>query len=166
MDKGINHGNILRIADAFRLESVTFSPVARRKQRDYSGAYAALRWVPFRWVEPLEAISGAREAGFRIYGMTLAEGAVAVRDVEWSHPAAIVLGKELEGLPSDVAAACDELVARPLYGMITSLNVAVCCALVVEACFQAYLAADPAFAPARGASAGLLLPPKTQTPPG
>jgi tRNA G18 (ribose-2'-O)-methylase SpoU len=156
LDKGINHGNILRIADCFRLEQVIFSPVSRRKEKDFSGGFAALKWQPYKWQPTVQAVSEARDNGYRIYGLAMEEGAHPLREVEWQHPCAIVLGQELTGIDEGVLELCDEFLAIPMYGMFDSLNVAVSCALAVESCHSAYVAAHPDFQPARTASRTLL----------
>lgn len=160
LDKGINHGNILRIADCFRLEQVIFSPVSRRKEKDFSGGFAALKWQPYRWQPTVQAVTEARAQGYRIYGLSMGKGAEPLRNVEWQYPCAIVLGQELTGIDEDVMELCDEFLAIPMYGMFDSLNVAVSCALAVEACHSGYVAAKPDFMPARTASCTLL---KTQS---
>lgn len=156
LDKGINHGNILRIADCFRLQEVVFSPVSRCKEKDFSGGFAALKWQPYRWVEPAAIIADARKAGERIYGLTMDDNARPLRSVEWAHPCVIVLGQELTGIDEPVRKMCDEFIAVPMYGMIDSLNVAVSAALAVESCHSAYVAAHPDFRPAREVSRNLL----------
>lgn len=156
LDKGINHGNILRIADCFRLEQVIFSPVSRRKEKDFSGGFAALKWQPYKWQPTVQAVIETREQGYRIYGLALGEKSQPLRSIEWQHPCAIVLGQELTGIDEDVLELCDELLAIPMYGMFDSLNVAVSCALAVESCQSAYVTANEDFVPARTASRALL----------
>lgn len=156
LDKGINHGNILRIAECFRLREVTFSPVGRRKEIDYSGGFAALRWQPHAWQEPLEAVREHKRRGERVYALTLGEGATPLADVRWQFPCAIVLGQELYGVDPEVLHHCDESVAIPLYGMVQSLNVAVSAGIAVNAAIEAYAKENPDFLPARAASRSLL----------
>ncbi|MEO7453160.1 MAG: TrmH family RNA methyltransferase [Fimbriimonadales bacterium] len=156
LDKGINHGNILRIADCFRLEQVIFSPVSRRKEKDFSGGFAALKWQPYKWQPTVQAVSEAKDKGYRIYGLAMGDGAKPLRAIEWQYPCAIVLGQELTGIDADVLELCDDFLAIPMYGMFDSLNVAVSCALAVESCQSAFVAANPSFLPARTVSRTLL----------
>jgi tRNA G18 (ribose-2'-O)-methylase SpoU len=151
LDKGINHGNILRIADCFRLEMVTFSPVSRRKERDFSGGFAALKWQPYQWRSPVDSVQTARTEGYHVYALSVADECKPMRQVSWHHPCAIVLGQELTGIDEDVLAHCDESIYIPMFGMLDSLNVAVSCAVAVESCHSAYINAHPEFQPARGA---------------
>ncbi|MGI8922664.1 MAG: TrmH family RNA methyltransferase [Fimbriimonadales bacterium] len=156
LDKGINHGNVLRIAECFRAEEVCFSPVSRRKERDFSGGFAALKWQPYRWVETAQAVQEAKHDGFTVYGLTLADRSAPLRHVKWRHPAAIVLGQEWLGIDEDVLPLCDELIGIPLYGLVQSLNVAVAAALATESCFARFVEKNASFAPARQQSTQVL----------
>jgi tRNA G18 (ribose-2'-O)-methylase SpoU len=54
----------------------------------------------------------------------VAHGGKPLSDLELPEPTVFVLGAEREGLPSDVAASCDELVTIQTGGAAESLNVA------------------------------------------
>lgn len=156
LDKGINHGNILRVAECFRLEKVSFAPVSAEKEKEMSGGFAALKWQPREWREPEEALAEAKAEGYRLYGLTLGEASRPVHAVEWRFPAALAVGRELEGLDPDVAEACDEFVGVPLFGMVESLNVAVATGIAVWEMVKAYLATHPDFLPARASQRRML----------
>ncbi len=156
LDKGINHGNVLRIAECFRAEEVCFSPVSRRKEKDFSGGFAALKWQPYRWVETARAVQEAKRDGFTVYALALADQSVPLRRVRWRHPAAIVLGQEWHGIDEDVLPLCDEILGIPMYGVVQSLNVAISAALATESCFAQFVENNPAFAPARHHSRRIL----------
>ncbi len=155
LDKTINHGNILRIADCFRLERVSFAPVGRKKEKDYSGGFAALRWQPFRWIEPIEAIIEAKSNGAWIYGLTLEPSSKHINNVSFRFPATIVMGQELKGIDEDAKSLCDEFIGIPIYGMVQSLNVAVACGIAVSTAICQYAESNPDFIPARQASQNL-----------
>jgi tRNA G18 (ribose-2'-O)-methylase SpoU len=155
LDKAINHGNILRVAECFRLEEVLFAPTAKRKEQDFSGGFAALKWQPYSCTPTLDAVAKAKADGYRIYGLSINPRAVAIRKLEWEFPCALVLGRELEGIDPDVEDLCDELVAIPLYGMVQSLNVATCFAIAAEHAIAAYCEREPAFLPARSVASNL-----------
>lgn len=149
LDKGINHGNILRIAECFRVERVAFSPVSSEKEKDLSGGFAALKWQPREWKEPTAALEEARLLGYRVYGLTLGESSRPVHAVDWRFPAALAVGRELEGLDPEVAAACDEFVGIPLFGIVESLNVAVATGIALWEMVKACIAEHPHLQPAR-----------------
>lgn len=149
LDKGINHGNILRVAECFRVERVSFAPVSAEKEKDMSGGFAALKWQPREWREPTQALEEAGSAGYRVYGLTLGEQSRPVHAVEWRFPAVLAVGRELEGLDPEVAEACDEFVGVPLFGVVESLNVAVATGIALWEMVKACVAEYPELEPAR-----------------
>lgn len=154
LDKEINHGNLLRIAEAFRLELVVFAPDDR--PWDVSGAMGATVWQPFVRQPGGEAIMQARAGGYRIYGLDLHERARSIHGVAWQFPAALVVGEELHGLAEEHRSACDELVAIPLYGLMQSLNVAVATGICLDRMVESLANRDPRWRPVREASRRLL----------
>ncbi len=153
LDKEINHGNLLRIAEAFRLEMVQFAP---RPDRDFSGAMGGHVWQPYEWVEPESAISAAKKDGNTLYALDIADDAVDVHTIEWRFPAALLIGEELTGIPKEHSEACDFHVAIPLYGLMQSLNVAVATGICLDQMVAAAARIDPAYRPVRGISQRLL----------
>ena len=165
LGKAVNHGGLLRLAEAYRLELVDFQ-VEEDRVQDVSGVTGAHFWQEYRWIDAADSISEAKERGYRIYGLALEDGAVPLGDVEWEFPAAIVLGEEKTGIPPDVRELCDVKVAIPLFGMVTSINVGQAAAITVEAAVSAYRSQNPEFEPVRNASRRLLgLPDASYGPP-
>lgn len=155
MGKAVNHGGILRIAESFRCEHVTFEKEPD-DLRDFSGRMGAHVWQPYSWCDPNEAIAQAREDGYRIYGLTLTESAVSIDRVNWQFPAAIVLGEELAGIPPELEPLIDEAIAIPMFGLVGSLNVAAATAIVVSTAALQCHRQHPEFAPVRNLSRRLL----------
>jgi tRNA G18 (ribose-2'-O)-methylase SpoU len=159
MSKAVNHGGLLRLAEAFRLERVELAPEADGCI-DGSGARGSRELQPHRWIPAERAVGEARTEGLRVYGVTLAEGSRPLETVEWRFPCALVMGSEADGLPTEIVQACDETIAIPLFGLVTSLNVASAAALVVHAAMSAYVRRYPEFEPVRKESRALLgMPP-------
>jgi 23S rRNA (guanosine2251-2'-O)-methyltransferase len=69
-----------------------------------------------------------REAG--VYGAA-AEAERPYTEVDWSGRAVLVLGSEGSGLRPRVAATCDELIAIPTAGKVSSLNASVAAAVIL-----------------------------------
>jgi len=155
MSKAVNHGGLMRLAEAFRLERVDFSPEADGCI-DGSGARGSRELQPHCWVPADRAVAEAKAEGYRVYGVTLVPGAQPLDQVSWRFPCALVMGSEAEGLPPEVLEACDETIAIPLYGLVTSLNVASAAALVVHAAMGSYVRQNRDFEPVRWESRGLL----------
>ena len=129
MGKAINHGGILRIAEGFRCEMVTFAFEVDRFN-DFSGHKGSIRWQPYRWLDPLVALDQAE--GRQKVALTLSSNAVNFVDFDYKYPISLVVGSELDGVPQDVLDQCDAAVAIPMYGLMGSLNVATATAIVVQ----------------------------------
>lgn len=155
MEKAVNHGGILRTAEAFRLEQVDFQK-EEDEAYDFTGGMGSKHWQPMRWIDAEESILAAKKEGYLIYGLTLTDEAVPIHQVEWQFPAAIVLGKEKEGLPENLVQLCDTCIAIPMYGLITSLNVSASCAITVNSAITAYTNQNPDFEPVRNISRQLI----------
>lgn len=152
--KNVNHGGLLRLADAFRLERVDFSP-EEDGGVDMSGNRGTSQYQPFQWIPVEDAIAAARTDAYRVVAVTMSARSVALQRHEWHFPTALVLGSENEGIPPEVESLCDESVAIPLFGMVSSLNVVSAAAIVVHAAVHAYRQTAE-FAPARKGAARLL----------
>jgi len=87
-----------------------------------------------------DALGDARDAGFWIYGAAGAPigGATPVPydRPDYRAPVVLVMGAEGTGLRPRVASACDELVALPQRGRISSLNVASAAAVLLYEILQ------------------------------
>lgn len=155
LDKEINHGNILRISECFRAEEVIFG-TRGGDILDISGSVGAQVWQPWRWSDAEEILCELKAKGYHLYALHLSPQAKAVQKMTWQFPAALVLGQELEGFRPEVLALCDEHVAIPLYGLITSLNVAVATGICMHHIADYYHHHTPTFTPARAVSQRLV----------
>ncbi len=152
LGKAINHGGLLRIAEAFRCEMVTFS-FEEDRFNDFSGHKGSIRWQPYQWLPPLEALEKAK--GRQKVALTLTPEAVNLVDFEFKYPLTLVVGSELDGVPEDVVEQCDACVAIPMFGLMGSLNVATATAIVVHHVASLY-AKQSGFQPLRDQSKRLL----------
>lgn len=155
MGKVINHGGLLRIAEAFRLELITFAKEAS-DEKDFSGARGTWDWQPYSWTDTYEAVMDAKKAGRRIYCLTLDDRAKSYTEIEWQFPAALVVGEEEFGIHPDVLAEADETVAIPLYGLITSMNVGQAAAITLASMVESLRRQDSSVMPVRNVSRRLL----------
>lgn len=155
LGKAVNHGGILRLAEAYRLEKVIYE-VEPDRAKEFSGVRGAHVWQPWEWTEkPVDVIRQAKANGVKIYGLSLTPNAVPVQICNWSFPAMLVLGEELKGLRPEVLELCDEIIAIPLYGITISLNVGMAAAIALN---SAATAAHQAgiLAPVRASSQSLV----------
>ena len=130
-----NLGAICRTAECAGATGVV---IPERRSAEVTAAVCkasagAVEHLPIARVRNLaDFLSEAKSAGIWCYG---ADGSAPLRydAVDWSGPAALVLGSEGRGLRPRVAAACDALVAIPLRGRIESLSVSAAAAVLLYA---------------------------------
>jgi tRNA (guanosine-2'-O-)-methyltransferase len=90
------------------------------------------KWLPVRKHKTLEeALARLRERGLRLLAAHPSPVAVPFREVDYTLPTALLLGNEDEGLSAAARESADGLVAIPMEGMGTSLNVSVAAALLL-----------------------------------
>jgi tRNA G18 (ribose-2'-O)-methylase SpoU len=148
----VNHGGILRVAEAFMLEHVTFS-YEDDGGNDFSGHRGAIQWQPYDWQNVSEVIS-TRSARHCV-ALTLTDEAVAFDRLPYRFPLSILVGSEKNGIPKDIVDQCDDVIAIPMFGLMGSLNVATATAIVVQHVASQYAKAN-GFQPIRPESQRLL----------
>lgn len=90
------------------------------------------QWVPV--TTHTDAVAGIRTLqadGFAVYAAHDGPGAVDFRSVDYTRPAAILLGSELRGPHRAALDAADGHVAVPMVGLAESLNVSVAAAIIL-----------------------------------
>lgn len=129
-----NVGSILRTAAAFRVEHVwlvgdTAAPTSVKTAKTALGSHRFVRWT---WTDTFaEAAGTARDHGFRIVGLELAEGAVPLPELSVTGPVCLAVGHEDRGIPPAALAICDEVAFIPQLGRVGSLNVATATAIAL-----------------------------------
>lgn len=122
-----NLGACLRTADAAGVtgvivpkdKSAQITPTVRKV------ASGAAELVPLVVVTNLaRTLRDIQELGVWVYG-TAGEATQSVYDIDYKGPVAIVMGAEGKGMRRMTRETCDELVAIPLSGSVSSLNVSV-----------------------------------------
>ncbi len=96
------------------------------------------KWVKQnRYRDPDKLAKNLKDRGFKIYTTHLSSDAVSIHDIDWTQPAAIVLGNENRGVSSAMTKHSDANILIPMFGMVESLNVSVATAVILfEACRQ------------------------------
>jgi RNA methyltransferase, TrmH family len=133
-----NAGTVLRTADAAGADGVIFTgasvdPYNSKCVRATAGSLFHLPLVVD--VPVAEAVAAMRQAGLRI----LAADGRAGRSLDEAGPGLLggptgwLFGNEAWGLPADVLALADDVVAVPIYGQAESLNLAAAAAVCLYA---------------------------------
>lgn len=129
-----NVGAILRTAAALKVEHLwlvgdTASPTNAKTAKTALGSQRYLDWT---WHDTAaDAVAAAREDGWRIVGVELAEDAVPLPDLAVDRPVALMIGHEDRGLSPASLALCDAVAFIPQLGRVGSLNVATATAIAL-----------------------------------
>lgn len=129
-----NVGAIIRTAAAFRVEHMWLAGASALPSHPRTGktALGTDRLVPWsQAADAVAAIADAREAGFSVVGIELAETAEPILEVPLGDAVCLVLGHEDRGLRPAVLAACDAVAFIPQPGKVGSLNVATAAAIAL-----------------------------------
>jgi tRNA (guanosine-2'-O-)-methyltransferase len=128
-----NLGAVLRTCEAVGVGTVhLLYTIEERPRIAPRAAGSAQRWLRIqehRSVE--EAYAALRSQGMRIYATAFAVGALQPHEVDWTQPAAIVLGNENRGVSREALEAADGLLYIPMRGMVQSVNVSVAAAMLL-----------------------------------
>lgn len=122
-----NLGACLRSADAAGVGAVLLpqrrsAPLSDAACKTASGAVEALFIVAV--TNLVRRLEWLKRQGVWVVGAVGGTG-LAYTDVDWTRPTVLVVGGEEKGLRELTRKTCDELVAIPMHGQVTSLNVAV-----------------------------------------
>lgn len=128
-----NLGAIIRTAHAAGADAVVIPErrAAGLTETVAKAAAGALEHLPVANVSNIsQTIEALKKRGFWIYGID-ERGKENYDTVEYTSPAAIVMGGEGKGLHEHVRRHCDVVVRIPMAGKIASLNVSVAAGVVL-----------------------------------
>jgi RNA methyltransferase, TrmH family len=144
-----NAGTVMRTSDAAGADGVIFAaasvdPYNSKCVRSSAGSLFHLRVVAS--VPLAEAIDGLHEAGLQV--LAAAGNASRFLDAaggpDLTRPTAWLFGNEAWGLPDELLALADDVVAVPIYGQAESLNLAAAAAVCLYASARQLRAPRPA----------------------
>jgi tRNA (guanosine-2'-O-)-methyltransferase len=129
-----NVGSICRTAAAYTVDHLwlvghTANPNDAKTQKTALGTTRYLQWDRVDGVGT--AVAAARDGGYRVVGIELAEGALPLHEITLADDVCLAVGHEDRGLSKAALAACDELAYLPMLGRVGSLNVATATAMAV-----------------------------------
>jgi TrmH family RNA methyltransferase len=122
-----NLGTILRTIDGVGASGLLLldSSVDPYHPSAVRASMGTLFWLPIVQASFNEFVHWARRWDYTVYG-TSAHGSTDISDItSYHYPAILLMGSEREGLNTDQAAACQQLIRLPMRGRATSLNLAV-----------------------------------------
>jgi len=131
-----NVGAIIRTAAALRADDVWLAGRTPDAEDGKVGktALGTQRYLTFhRVAQVTTAIGDARQAGYAVVAIELADGAVPLHDLPLGSATCLVVGHEDRGCAPATLEACDAVAFLPLLGKVGSLNVATAASI---ACYE------------------------------
>uniref|UniRef100_A0A7S4MU98 tRNA/rRNA methyltransferase SpoU type domain-containing protein n=1 Tax=Odontella aurita TaxID=265563 RepID=A0A7S4MU98_9STRA len=129
-----NVGNILRAAEAGRLEKVYLCGMtpAPPNKKVLKTALGAAEYVNYEQMgSTLELVRNLKERGVVVWGVETTSKSRPLWKVVMPKPVALIFGNELVGVDTEVLKLCDGIVSVPTYGLKNSLNVATCASVLI-----------------------------------
>lgn len=129
-----NVGSIVRTAAALRVEHLhlagaSATPGHAKSHKTSLGTQRYVEWTHHAVLA--DAIAAVRQAGHKLVGVELADGAVPLHEAVLGPDVCLALGHEDRGLSPATLAACDEVAFVPQLGRVGSLNVAQAAAMAM-----------------------------------
>ncbi|MFA6603438.1 MAG: RNA methyltransferase [Patescibacteria group bacterium] len=123
-----NVGSMFRTADGFGVAKIylcgiTGTPEQHGVQKVALGAERTVPWE--HRARTWSVVEELRRRGYRVVGLELASGAIALPGAREKFPLALVVGNEIRGLTPALRRRLDAVLEIPMLGAKNSFNVAV-----------------------------------------
>jgi len=133
-----NLGTIFRSAEAFGATGIlvterTVSPFNWKAVRASAGSLFRLPWVTA--IMPA-ALTELKARGIRVLATSSHHGSTPISAAGLRRPVAFIVGNEGVGLPKDVLAQADEVIAIPHSKQVESLNAAISASVLLYEAFR------------------------------
>jgi tRNA (guanosine-2'-O-)-methyltransferase len=124
-----NVSAVLRTCEGLGIQPVHLIETQEKFKASNRVTQGAEKWLDlYRWQRPEECAHFLKQRGYRIYATHL-EASRPLSDLDFSEPAALVLGNERDGVSAEVLAAADARCVIPMAGFTQSFNISVAAAL-------------------------------------
>lgn len=123
-----NVGSFFRTADCFGVDKIYLSGyTGLPPRREISKtAIGAEEWIPWEFTEdPLDTIDHLKKTGYRIVGLEITPGSIALSNYKPPEKVCLLVGNEVLGMDEEFLALCDDVIHIPMQGRKESLNVSV-----------------------------------------
>lgn len=136
-----NIGSVFRTSDAFRVEKIylcgiTAQPPHRDIQKTALGATETVEWEYYE--NTIDAINALKAEEYTVASIEQVENSIFLNDFQpkKNEKIALVLGNEVKGVQQEIINQSDYCIEIPQLGTKHSLNISVCCGVVVWDIFQ------------------------------
>jgi len=122
-----NVGAMFRTSDGLMIEKMylcgmTGMPPRREIEKTSLGASDIVPWEYRK--NTIDAVKDLKEKGYQIIALELTDPPMHYAEVNFSFPAALIVGHEINGVSDDVMKMVDLSISIPMLGRANSLNVA------------------------------------------
>lgn len=130
-----NVGSAFRTCDAFAIEAIylcgyTPAPPHRDIHKTALGATETVAWRNFDTTA--DAITEARNAGYKIWAVEQAHNSTMLHQLHWQHDKiALIFGNEVSGVNDEALKLADGCIEIPQWGAKHSLNISVSVGVVL-----------------------------------
>ena len=136
VDKLPNQAGLARTCEIFGAEQLVLPSLQFVPERAFASISAtADQWVPMLAVPPgaelLEWLRRQKREGWALVGLEQTSGSHTLTDYVFPTKVVILLGTEREGIPPEYLQLLDACVEIPQQGIVRSLNVHVCGAIML-----------------------------------
>ena len=130
-DRG-NISAVMRSAEAMGYQRVHVIETGEKFKKANRVTQGSDKWLDVtRWQSTKDCARHLKDAGYRIYATHLDEAAKSIDEIDFSHPAAIVLGNEKDGVSAEMLKVADERIIIPMHGFVQSFNISVAGAIAL-----------------------------------
>jgi tRNA G18 (ribose-2'-O)-methylase SpoU len=134
-----NVGSVFRTADAFLVQAIylcgyTPQPPHRDIHKTALGATDTVAWKYFKTTKA--AIEDAKSLGFLVAAVEQAEPKTELQNFQTPSKVALVFGSEVGGVDDEVMDETDICIEIPQFGTKHSINISVCCGIVLWDVFR------------------------------
>ncbi|OYZ24487.1 MAG: RNA methylase [Bdellovibrio sp. 28-41-41] len=127
-DRG-NISAVIRSAEAFGFAPFHIIETGEKFKNSARVTRGAEKWVEERkWKSTSAAVEFLKSEKRKLI-VTSLDANIAIDDIDFSQPVALVMGNEKDGVSDEMKAAADYRIKIPMYGFVQSFNISVAAAI-------------------------------------
>ncbi|MEO0867013.1 MAG: RNA methyltransferase [Cyanobacteria bacterium J06642_11] len=131
VEKIPNQAALCRSCEVLGVEQLIL-PAAESSWEFRKVAASAQQWQPLAYVPPRELAAWLQQqVTYTRVALTVESDAQSLQRYRFAEKTLLVLGRELTGIPRNVASLCDVALKIPQYGHVESLNVQTAAAIAI-----------------------------------
>ena len=127
IDKLPNLAGLSRTCEIFQAEKLVVSNAKVTEHDEFQAiSVTSERWLPIeecKEADIMDYLRQKKQEGYSILGVEQTSSSVSIEKFTFPRKCVLVLGKEKEGIPSELINMIDTCVEIPQLGMVRSLNV-------------------------------------------